>query len=314
MRKSKMKDCFLRRNFCELCQSREYEIIISRNFTDKSVWSFIEDYYKGRVPKCYFEAEKFEIAVCKRCGFIWQVNILNEFLMKILYDEWICANHSLQKKQCAGLNLYTGYALEMETIITYIGKPPFEINALDFGMGWGYWCLMAKAWGLNVFGFDVSNKRIEFARKNGIEIIEEPEDLRHRKFHFINCHHVLEHIPEPSRCIWMLANCIHEGGLIRVAVPDGSGMEAWAKDPGWHAIKDALHPLEHINCFTNRTLLNLVKSVGLNRVLLNDIKKIDEGQKNKNFIKSIIKKLLYRDSKRNLIWNIESTDLMFVKP
>ena len=40
-------------------------------------------------------------------------------------------------------------------------------------------------------------------------------------------------------------------------------MEQQLAAPGWRAGKDALHPLEHLNCFTGSTLARLAARVGL---------------------------------------------------
>jgi hypothetical protein len=60
---------------------------------------------------------------------------------------------------------------------------------------------------------------------------------------------------------------LRPGGLLHLAVPDGSGTEARFKKP-WTAGKDACHPLEHINTFTRKTLERLGTSAGLRPIFV----------------------------------------------
>ena len=179
-----------------------------------------------------------------------------------LYSDWISSEQSLNKKKHADSSLYSAYAREVENISFLVNKKPFEINVLDFGMGWGYWCLMAKAFGYNVSGLELSKERIEFAGKNGINVIEY-SDISTDKFDFINAEQVFEHIPEPLRTLKLLARSLKNGGIIKISVPNGKGIEKELANPEWKASKNAVHPLEHINCFTHKTLLKLAHLANL---------------------------------------------------
>jgi hypothetical protein len=46
-------------------------------------------------------------------------------------------------------------------------------------------------------------------------------------------------------------------------VPDGRDVVRRLRRHGWSPGLDAIHPLEHINCFTRATLIQLAASVGL---------------------------------------------------
>ena len=247
---------FIFRPCCELCASGEKKILLSREFTHPSIWAFLNTYYEGRINKHYLASEKYEIVKCSKCGFIWQAYIVTDELMEKLYSHWISSEQSINKKKHADISLYSAYAREVENISFLINKKPFEINVLDFGMGWGYWCLVAKAFGYNVSGLEMSKERINFARKNGINVIEY-SDITADKFDFINAEQVFEHIHEPLKTLKLLVRSLKNGGVIKISVPDGKGLEKVLADPNWKASKNAVHPLEHINCFTHKTLLQL---------------------------------------------------------
>lgn len=255
---------FIYRPHCELCGSDEKNILLSREFTHPSIAEFLYTYYEGRINKDDLTGGQYEIVKCSKCGFIWQAYILNNKLMEKLYSHWISPKQSLNKKQKTEISLPSANAREVENISFLLKKKPFEINVLDFGMGWGYWCLMAKAFGYKVSGLELSQERIDFARKNGIDIIGY-SDINADKFDFINAEQVFEHIPDPLGILKRLVCSLKKGGVIKISVPEGRKIECELSAPSWKASKNAIHPLEHINCFTRKTLLKLGELANLEK-------------------------------------------------
>lgn len=245
---------FIFRPYCELCQSDEKQILLSREFYHPSVWEFLATYYEGRINKHDLADGKYEIAKCSKCGFIWQTYILNDELIDKLYSVWISPEQSFIKKNQADVTLYSAYAREVEYISFLLNKKPFEINVLDFGMGWGYWCLMAKAFRYNVSGLELSQERTDFARENAINVIGW-SDISSDRFDFINAEQVFEHLSNPLETLKSLVRSLRKGGFIRISVPDGKEIEQELRNPEWKASKNAIQPLEHIDCFTHETLL-----------------------------------------------------------
>ena len=178
-------DCdvaFITRSGCELCAADKKRILLSTDFTEPAVWEFIESYYQNRVPKSLLSSGSYELAKCEACGFIWQTQILNEGGLRKLYGEWISSADSFKKKKNAALSLYSKYAREVEIIPHLLGRQyPAEINVVDYGMGWGHWCLMGKAFGLNVMGVDLSDERTCVGHKSGIEVVSDPTQLSPRQ-------------------------------------------------------------------------------------------------------------------------------------
>lgn len=258
-----MAKAFLYRPNCELCGSDKKNILLSKDFTEPAVWQFLEEYYEKRISKNNLKDGKYEIARCSNCGFIWQTHILNDKLMEKLYNVWISPEQSLNKKRYADITLFSQYAAEVQQISLLLKKKAFEINVLDFGMGWGYWCLMAKAFGYNVAGFEVAKERINFAKRNEIEVIENFAEIANHQFDFINAEQVFEHISQPLQILKSLTQTLKSGGIIRIAVPNGRDIEDKLSKHHWRASKDAVHPLEHINCFTHKTFIQFGKLVGL---------------------------------------------------
>jgi 2-polyprenyl-3-methyl-5-hydroxy-6-metoxy-1,4-benzoquinol methylase len=251
---------------CKICGSASAEMLLSTDFHSPQVWGFLETYYQGRLDKQLFEGLKFEVLKCRACDFLWQANVGDPELLGQLYGSWISAEDSLAKKRNLSAEYFRNYALQVQGLAQLLPKKPIDTEVLDFGMGWGMWCLMAKAHGYSVTGLEISTDRIAFARSNGITVVEDLSRLEGKRFDFINSEQVFEHLDDPLGTLKSAVTLLKPGGFIRISVPDGSGMEAGLRSSGWKAAKDALHPLEHINCYTETSLRKLGEAAGLRRV------------------------------------------------
>lgn len=258
-----MRGNFISRSNCAVCGSDKKELLFSKPFIDPVVWDFLEKYYGGRIEKDDLGEGVYEIAKCLECEFIWQVYILNDEFMEKLYRDWISPEDSIKERRDAEISLYSGYAREMYAIACLLSRKPFKVNVLDYGMGWGYWCLMAKAFGYNVKGFEIDRKRIDFAKKNGIDVLENLQEIQTEKWDFINAMQIFEHLPDPKGTLDILAGCLKKGGAIRISVPNRKGIEQKLKKDGWKPSKNSLHPLEHINCFSHRLLIKFAETANL---------------------------------------------------
>ena len=169
------------------------------------------------------------------------------------------------KKKLAKPELYTpGYLHQVKHIqLCLPAKKSEEICVLDFGMGWGYWCMAAQSCGYQVMGFEMSEVRRQFAKDNGIETIRDFAELGTQQFDFINAEQVFEHLPKPLQTLQSLVAYLNPNGVVRIAVPDGQGITRELTRPHWQASKNVIHPLEHINCFTHSSLLRLGEQAGL---------------------------------------------------
>lgn len=253
------------RSICEICSSHSKKILLSRDYLHASVWNFLESYYKHRVDAEVLRGSKYEIAKCQECGFVWQSFILSDKWMEKLYSEWISSEESLDKKKLADVLFYAGYAKEAYVISKLLKKKPHQIKILDYGMGWGYWSLMAQAFGYEVCGLELSQQRRNFAQFRGINVIHSCNDITDQ-FDFINCEQVLEHIPEPLKNLEVLVRMLKSQGIIKISVPDGKNVEKELSNPDWVARKNAIHPLEHINCFTHKSLQRLTETTFLSPI------------------------------------------------
>jgi len=254
---------FDKRINCPICNSINTINIFKKPFNDIKIQKFLDDYYEKNIPKEIIQETDYSINKCLKCTSLYQKYILNDEQMFNLYENWISKKKSLEKKSKAEISTFTRYANELQKVCKYLNKKPNNINILEYGMGWGYWSRMAKALNFNVKGFEISKSRIEHAKKNQIEIINNLEELNKNKFDFIYSFAVFEHISNPNQTFNLLSNLIKKNGLIYIYVPNGIFVEKQFKNKNWKASKNQLHPLEHINCFNRKSLKILSKQAGL---------------------------------------------------
>lgn len=261
---------FMSRTDCEICGSETCNTLFSCQFTEDPTSSFLRAFYSDRVDLQRLAGGLFEVAKCQQCGFIWQKYVLGQRLMLKLYEEWIAPDEAHDRALDQPISKSFQLAQEAALIGLFFGTPPREIEVLDFGMGWGSWCLMAKAFGYQAWGTELSQKRILYAKEQGIDVMSW-EDIGDHKFHFINAEQVFEHISQPLETLRYLVNSLNPGGLIHLSVPDGRNIERKLARGDWMAPKGSawslnpVSPLEHINCFTHASLTQMANRVGLQR-------------------------------------------------
>ena len=191
--------------------------------------------------------------ICGQCDFIYQDSILDRKGMQALYLDWVDHAASLQKKQQARASLYRKYAGQVETLARVLPGRPHQNRILDYGMGWGYWSRMAQAHGFDVVGYELSARRSAHARSLGVEVIEAlPGEGEH--FDCVYASQVFEHLPDPLNSLREISARLVPGGVVYLRVPDGRGLVDRIERGGWSPELDAVHPFEHINCFTRKTL------------------------------------------------------------
>jgi SAM-dependent methyltransferase len=234
------------------------------------------DFYslQGGAEFEYLEGVAYILCECDACGLIFQKDVPNEALMERLYEHWIYSQkaHGQHEPQ-EDLAYYSYYAQEIMQIIAYFGKNPSSLSFLDFGMGWGEWALMVKAFGCDSFGLEISIKRIQHAILNGIKVIDW-DAIPQFRFDFINTEQVFEHISKPLQTLQHLSSGLKTGGILKVCVPTANDIERRLKIMDWRSPKDSKNslnpvaPLEHINFFRKRSIIRMAILAGLEEVLM----------------------------------------------
>lgn len=260
---------FLIRDKCPVCSSTRSDILIDKSYGDKAILYFLNSYYKNRIKYEVIKDSRYVILECTNCRTFYQKYIFNEKSMNSLYEEYINPLESFKKRESASFQYFQSLIKDSSKASLLCEKifknTPRKIKVLDFGMGWGNWLLAAKACGLKVYGTELSQPRISFAEKNGLEIIDPFTDEYNNFFHLINADQVFEHLAEPKIVLNELSRKLKKNGIIKITVPNPRGSIFRLKyfKKNWKPSKGAIQPLEHINAFSYKSLCNLCNKCNL---------------------------------------------------
>jgi len=294
---------FIERKLCPCCASCRSQEIYRSPFDENPVKEYLELFYspQGGIPLEYLRGACYVLVECSDCGLIFQKDILNDELMDKLYGAWIDPDAVYaQDYRQTGHQKYASYAQEISQIIAMLGKPPSSLHLLDFGMGWGQWARMAKAFGCDSYGFELCSRRIDAARADGITVLTW-EDIPQQQFDFINTEQVFEHLPEPLETMLYLKKSLRPDGILKISVPSAHNIGQRLKRMDWRAPKGSRYslnpvaPLEHINFFRNRSLLKMADIGGMKPIHV-PLQMKYQCTTNVQWVRSLVRNLLLPDN------------------
>lgn len=263
---------FYRRELCPVCESDPGTLIFSCHYCADPIRKYLEEFYSGRVDFELLRNAKYELRLCSNCSAVWQCETPDDSVLKLLYGNWIDPDRVLDTyHKSDDLDVLGRYAQEVVMLISYFGKTPGELEMLDFGMGWGRWCLMAKAFGCSTYGTDLSDKCTEYVRSNGIKTLD-LDQLGNFRFDFINTEQVFEHLAQPLKTLRYLAGVLKPNGLIKISVPQAEDVLRRSRKGDWTIQKDspnslnAVSPLEHLNSYRRKSIVTMAAASDLEMV------------------------------------------------
>ena len=266
---------FVNRDKCPACGSSNFIIIYQKPFKDHKLWDYIKSAFLiDSIDSEYFDGATYILCQCEVCALIFQKEILDDILMKRLYEYWIEFDKILDGHQKLTLSYYSWYAQEIMQIISWFNKIPSSLSFLDFGMGLGKWALIVKAFGCKSYGSEFSKICQDYAKFNGINIVSYDE-IPQYQFDFINTEQVFEHIANPLQTLCHLKKGLSTNGVLKISVPSVNEIERRLKIQDWKSAtkgtRNSLHhvaPLEHINLFKRESLIKMARIAGMKEVFL----------------------------------------------
>lgn len=268
---------FVERQDCPVCHSTALLTIMACDFADDPIATNIRDFY-GRNPE-RLRGWNFQLDQCTRCDCLFQRWMGDEAFLEELYTYWLEGHISDDPDSYGPWQTILAEprksrdGQEIIMAAACLGKPVEGLRTLDYGMGFGTWARVALALGTDSRGFELSSTCVAYARGKGVGIISQEDlDRGGNNFDYINSEQVFEHIGNPGDEAKRLAANLRPGGLLKVAVPSGIGMVDRVRRGTWSAAKyskdslNAVQPLEHINAFTRKTMEELGRLAGLERI------------------------------------------------
>ncbi len=255
------------RNQCPGCLAEPASILYEEPFGGPGVRGYLQRHYEGKACVERVAGHRYVLARCGGCGLAFQQQVPDEPLLHEIYDAWVPGTELEREHRAYSLDEYRYLAEQVQFLIEHAGRPPGELDVLDFGFGWGHWSRMAMGFGCNVWGTELSQERRSHGEAAGIRVIELGE-LPDAKFHFINTEQVFEHLVQPRAVLDRLIRSLSPRGLIKISVPDAAAsLKTIARTGDFGAMTPVeqmpIAPLEHVNSFTHESLAHLGRSMGL---------------------------------------------------
>lgn len=113
--------------------------------------------------------------------------------------------------------------------------PPTRGRFLDLGCGVGDGLALARNVGWEVTGVEFSSSAAEIARSRGFEVIVGDVEVvpYPGSFDWIQCWHVLEHVPDPVRLLRRVGEALAASGTAEIVVPNRLSFNAWLFRNRW---------------------------------------------------------------------------------
>ena len=151
-------------------------------------------------------------------------------------------------------------------LIAKAARPPGDL--LDVGCGLGEFLMAAEAAGWRATGVDPVEDQAAFARdERGLDVrgaLLEESGLPERAYDVVTAQHVLEHVPDSTAFLRLLARWVRPGGHIAIEVPNFDSVQRKVERQDWRGLR----PLEHIVHFSPETLAHAFRQAGLEPVLV----------------------------------------------
>ena len=269
-----MQNYFNIRTHCPACESTDLNDLYQNSFDQDPVKSYLSEFYsqQGKVEFEYLKNSTYHLVKCNQCELVYQKEIANDELMERLYEIWIDPKIAKQhREEFHDLTRYAYYAQEIMQLIAHFGKNPAEIKVFDFGMGWAEWAMMAKGFGCQSYGAELSQERIDHAEKNGVKVISW-DSFPDYEMDFINTEQVFEHLPEPLETLKHLKSALKPQGIIKISVPNAVNIDQRIEKMDWNAEKgtkfslNPVSPLEHINCYQVKSITTMAQCANLKQI------------------------------------------------
>ena len=173
----------------------------------------------GSAKKVFITSENdYPISRCLNCGFVYVNEIPEVDDGKVLGEYYTDdrAEIDVMRKR---------YEEVSEFLIREIGKYKSGGKLLDVGCGFGFFLLKARESGWQVYGTDLSEFAIDYAKTTqdlqNVLCTDLSQDVFDgQKFDSVNLTNVLEHVPSPTDTLNGCKSLMDDKGVLTVRVPN----------------------------------------------------------------------------------------------
>ena len=244
---------------CPICKFNKFDLIYKYNKKPKIETNFgIENYNRS-----YFE--------CQNCNH-WVSNfvISDKFYKDFYVNKTYNKNYLSKFEKIIKLKKKSDNFFRSNRVDNFLKKSKIKnIKILDVGSGLGVFPYEMKKRGYDICALDPDKKMSEFIKKK-LNIFCYHADFQNfkslKKFNFITLNKVLEHVEDPLAFIKKIKRkLLNKNSAIYIEVPDTNAARMISKNREEFCI-------EHINCFSKKSLKLMLEICGFKIITLRNIK------------------------------------------
>jgi len=234
----KMNNFKIKNRLCPICSYNKKNLIFEQKFCENKEIALLN---------------RYDVVVCKNCGFVYADKIPSQDDFNIYYKK-ISKYEFSYRKGIVPNNYINHFTKIVNFLIPYISDK--NIKILDIGCSTGALLSVFKSYGyFNLLGLDPSPICSKIAKKlYNIKVISNNiSNFRTReKFDLIILSAVLEHLVDIKSSVRKIRRLLKEGGFLFIEVPDIERFDLYISAPFQQ------FSLEHINYFSRYSIKNLL--------------------------------------------------------
>lgn len=253
---------------CNNCGCAQLKELSTGQFDQGAVQRFIAEDPWGEHPAPFLRGKSWSFVECQDCGFTFHRYILSPEWNERRFSKWMSqeAIEAFEKPFNTPANAfrkavsYTDHVLSIERLTREL-RDSAAPRVLDFGCGYGRFLSMCSMYGFESYGVD----RAAAKRENGIfdNVFANIDDVSDfAPFHALTLFEVLEHLDDPRGILLRLRDMVVTGGILILETPDCTGVNRIETRYDYSKI----HPLEHINGFTPKSLKDFATRLGFEQI------------------------------------------------
>ena len=262
---------FETRTCCPACTCKDTKLIYQCDFLSDPIKAYLNLKFSSDVLP-HFENEAYILRKCKNCDLIYQERVFNETGLSLLYNKWLFEGDKEEFDVAEStLKRFLYYSQELLTIAKLFNKDIKDIKLLDYGMGKGQWCSVARDMGYDVTGTEVSDDLLENGKSLGLKV-EPLSDFAKNKYDLINTEQVFEHLSKPLDVLDQLKSALEPGGIVKISVPYGTNVDKripsmdWAVPRSHRNFLIPITPAAHINTYSQKSIIKMGEQLGFKPV------------------------------------------------
>lgn len=200
----------------------------------------------------------FQVLECRSCGFVYANPRIRPEFESMVYNECKLNQHNRAAEQNQHLNLLgrkrkIAYLGPLSEALSFLPSKKPDWQLLDFGCGYGDLLAVTKELGVDAYGVDIDEQRLQLCRERGLNVAQPDAletifpDLRADVIMWMSN---IEHLLDPRAAAAYLADKCAPGAILYVdgLKPRIIDME---RRKGMYT---KAHFIEHINYFPTATL------------------------------------------------------------